>query len=60
MEMNGHVLANGEKGTAIMMEFRQPHRVMLRVCYGNYLVAEQNGLLLAKTPDADEATLWEI
>ena len=49
-----------EEGSAWLIEFRGEYKVVLRKVEGRYLVGEQNGLLLAKVDDVEEATLWEI
>ncbi|ESN99697.1 hypothetical protein HELRODRAFT_185802 [Helobdella robusta] len=59
IDQEGNLVSDSNTPTPFLLELRDQSRLTIRAPNGNYLVGEQNGLILAKAASIEKATLWE-
>jgi fascin 1 len=56
---DGGLVASSVDPQPFTFELRGRSRMTIRAPNGNYLVGQQNGLMIAKSADVEQATLWD-
>jgi fascin 1/2 len=55
----GNLNADSASPQPFIMELRGQSKMAIRAPNGNYIKGEQNGIMSAKSPDLQKATMWE-
>ena len=55
----GNLNADQSEPQAFIIELRGQSKMAIKAPNGNYIKGEQNGIMSAKSPDLQKATMWE-